>query len=210
MAIKFKAILLASILLTGNYICAQVPATRSDSIRNALVYQKINYPVSEYRDVYKNFMQDFYGPGHMIKEKQGASDNLQKELSSTENFDGPDYEPTGFMGNFYRVNLRLIAENKIQYQTYLDAFVESVQNIVPPSPETWMNIWQEIDEEIKSMGLTFSNEESDRKELDKQFKEGNFVVHHSKAYNENVNFHYRIISKENFEHFILPLLGSQP
>lgn len=191
-------------------MCGQEMTTRSDSIKNALIYQKTNYPVSEYRDVYKNFMQDFYGPGHMIKEKQEACDNLKKELSSTEYYDGPDYEPTGFKGNFYRVNLRLIVENKIPYQTFFNAFVESIQKIVSPSSEIWLNTWQEIDNQITALGWKFPNEETDREKLYKQFQEGNFIVHHSAVYNENVNFLYRIISKENFESIILPLLNLQP
>lgn len=178
--------------------------SRTDSIKAALAYQMKKYPVSQYRDVYKNFMQDFYGPGHMINDKVGACSYLQKELNSVEDFDGPDYEPTGFKGNFYRVNLRLINSGVIPYKTYLDTFVESVQSIVPPQPEVWMKTWNEIDEVILAMGLTFENEESDRKALAEQFKEGNFIVHHSDVYNENVNFHYRIISKENFEKVILP------
>lgn len=180
--------------------------TRVDSIQNALNYQKINYPASQYRDVYKNFMQDFYGPGHIIKEKESACQNLQKELTATEFYDGPDYEPTGFQGNFYRVNLRLIVEGKIPYSTFLNAFVESVQEITPPDPETWLVIWNEVDREIKNLGWEFDNESEDRNALMKQLSEGNYVVHHSDAYNDSVNFHYRIISKDKFNSIILPLI----
>lgn len=203
--------LVATILLlmtNSSKIFGQGLSNRSDSIQSALLYQKTNYPSSQYRDVYKNFMQDFYGPGHMINDKVVACDNLKRELSNTETFDGPDFEPTGFQGNFYRVNLRLIVEGKIPYTTYLNAFVESVQGITPPNPDFWMKTWQEIDGEIKNMGWTFKNEEKDRGELENQFKNGNFIVHHSDAYNKTVNFHYRIISKENFEKTILPLINS--
>ncbi len=37
-----------------------------DSIAEALDYQLEHYPASHYRDVYKNFMQDFFGPGHIL------------------------------------------------------------------------------------------------------------------------------------------------
>lgn len=49
------------------------------------------------------------------------------------------------------------------------------------------------------MGLTFENEEQDRADLDEQFRQGNFIVHHSEAFNESNNFHYRIISKDIFD-----------
>ena len=180
--------------------------TRTDSIRTALLYQKEHYPASQYRDVYKNFMQDFFGPGHIINDKRAACDNLLKEMNTVEYYDGVDFEPTGFQGNFYRVNLRLIKDGVVPYQTFLDTFVESVKGINPPENQFWINTWNEIDNIIKEIGWTFENEEQDRKSLKEGFDKGNFVVHHSLAYNESVNFHYRIISKENFEKVILPLI----
>ena len=193
-------------------ICSNINGepTRTDSIRNALLYQKSHYTASQYRDVYKNFMQDFYGPGHMISDKEKAGDNLLKEMNSLVSYDGPDYEPTGFKGNFVRVNLRLIAQGVVPYQTFLDAFVESVQAIIPPDPQFWLKTWNEIDKEISGIGWNFENEEEDRKSLQESFEQGNFVVHHSNAYNEAVNFHYRIVSKENFEKIILPFLQEDP
>lgn len=201
-------ILLFSLLIVTNWseVAAQASNSESEAIRKALLYQKENYPASQYRDVYKNFMQDFYGPGHILKDKQTASRGIKGEMSNVKYYDGPDFEPTGFQGNFYRVNLRLIAENVIPYETYLNAFVESVQGIVPPEPDEWMETWNKIDNEISNIGWTFENEDKDRTDLYAQFREGNFIVHHSHAYNESVNFHYRIISRDNFEKIILPLL----
>lgn len=177
-------------------------------IVRALLYQKENYPFSQYRDVYKNFMQDYFGPGHILADTAASAKYLQRELKETVIFEGPDYEPTGFNGNFYRVNLRLLADGTIPYKTFFDSFVESVQGIVPPSGEEWMKIWESIDREIGKIGWTFENEEQDRQELTNQFSQGNYIVHHSKAFDENTNFHYRIISKENFNNIILPLIES--
>lgn len=204
-----KKILTLVFLLFTLTVSAQYPSTRKDSIRAALEYQMKNYPSSQYRDIYKNFMQDYYGPGHLLNNKRSACDNLQNELSTTAKFEGPDYEPTGFEGNFYRVNLRLISNGTIPYMTYMEAFVQSVQDIVPPDPETWKATWKEIDEVMKEMGLTFVNEEKDRKDLEGQFEEGNFMVHHSDVYNENVNFHYRIISREKFDKIFQELKESE-
>lgn len=182
---------------------------KESEIHRALLYQKENYPFSQYRDVYKNFMQDYYGPGHILADTAASAKYLQKELRETEIFDGPDYEPTGFNGNFYRVNLRLLADGTIPYETFFDSFVESVQGIVPPDGEEWMKIWESIDREIVKTGLTFENEEQDRQELAQQFLQGNYIVHHSKAFDDNSNFHYRIISKEKFNNIILPLIESK-
>ena len=172
--------------------------TRTDSIRWALEYEMKHYPASQFRDVYKNFMQDYFGPGHILNDTVAAGKYLRNELENSEKFDGPDFEPTGFEGNFYRVNLRLIKDGTIPYDKFFEAFVESVQGITPPDGETWMKIWSEIDNEIQSMGLTFENEEQDRAALSEQFSEGNYIVHHSQAFNDANNFHYRIISRDLF------------
>lgn len=172
--------------------------TRADSIRGSLKYQLEHYPASQYRDVYKNFMQDYFGPGHILNDTAAAGKYLSYELDNSAIFDGPDFEPTGFEGNFYRVNLRLIKDGTIPYDIFFDAFVKSVQGIIPPDGETWMKIWSEIDNEIRSMGLTFENEEQDRAVLAEQFRQGNYIVHHSEAFNKANNFHYRIISKDIF------------
>ena len=180
----------------------------SDSIRTAIEYQRNNYPASQYRDVYKNFMQDFFGPGHILTDTIAAANYLKRELAETEVFDGPLYEPTGFRGNFYRVNLGLIKDGIVPYDVFFKAFVNSVENVTPPEASFWLKLWAKIDQEIRSMNWSFQNEQIDRNDLNKQFMNGNFIVHHSKAYNDAVNFHYRIISRSNFEHYICPYLNS--
>lgn len=181
------------------------PTTR-DSIADALDYQLRHYPVSQYRDVYKNFMQDFFGPGHLLNDTAASGRYLRRELSETTAFDGPLYEKTGYKGNFYRVNLSLIKDGVIPYDLFFNTFVESVQDIVPPPGEDWMKTWGVIDDVIIEKGYHFEDEQKDREELSRQFAEGEYVVHHSKRYNDSVNFHYRIISRENFDNIILPLI----
>lgn len=202
----YRGFLAIGLLLTGVLPSFGAQPSINDSIRAALMYQQTNYPVSQYRDVYKNFMQDFFGPGHILNDTSAADKYLSNELNETEIFDGPLYEPTGFRGNFYRVNIGLIADGTIPYEVFFDTFVSSVRDIVPPDPTIWMSIWGQIDNEIRDMGWHFINEKKDRATLEHQFSKGNYVMHHSKAYNDAVNFHYRIISRENFERTILPYI----
>lgn len=212
MRIKFIVTLISAAVLSLNVAVkthAQGTPTESDSIRYAIEYQREHYPASQYRDIYKNFMQDFFGPGHILSDTEAARRYLDSELNTTTVFDGPLFEPTGYRGNFYRVNLGLIADGTIPYDVFFEAFVRSVQGITPPEPEYWMNIWNTIDKEITAMGLTFSNEESDRAELARQFETGNYIVHHSKAYNNSVNFHYRIIARDIFLKTILPYIRTE-
>lgn len=180
--------------------------TLQDSIAAALEYQITNYPASQYRDVYKNFMQDFFGPGHILADTAASGRYLRQELKETTRFDGPLYEKTGYKGNFYRVNLSLIKDGTIPYDTYFTTFVESVQGIVPPGGEEWMETWATIDKVITEKGLHFPDEGKDRAEMAKQFAEGDYVVHHSDRFNESVNFHYRIIARDKFESILLPLI----
>lgn len=177
-----------------------------DSISEALTYQLRYYPEAQYIDVYKNFMQDFFGPGHILADTVASSRYLKQELSDTECFDGPLYEKTGYRGNFYRVNLSLIKDGIIPYEVFFQNFVESVQGIVPPDGDYWMTVWNNIDRVIKKNGLTFQNYDSDRLKLENNFKHGDYIAHHSKRFNDSVNFHYRIISRELFEKNILPLI----
>lgn len=183
--------------------------TTEDSIAAALDYQLENYPASQYRDVYKNFMQDFFGPGHILADTAAAGNYLRHELAEEGPFDGPLYEQTGYQGNFYRVNLSVIKDSIIPYDVYFNTFVESVQGIVPPDGVTWRNTWNLIDKVIKDKGIHFLDESGDREAMTKQFAEGDYVVHHSQRYNDSVNFHYRIISRKNFEEVILPYLNER-
>lgn len=182
------------------------PLTLQDSIASALEYQVSHYPASQYRDIYKNFMQDFFGPGHILADTTAAGQYLRSELTGEGPFDGPVYEPTGYKGNFYRVNLSVINDSIVPYDTFFSTFVESVQGIVPPDGDDWMQTWKIIDGVIKDKNMHFVDEEKDRTELAKQFAEGNYVAHHSKRYNDSVHFHYRIISRPNFKNTILPLI----
>ncbi|MDE5812946.1 MAG: hypothetical protein K2H72_01540 [Muribaculaceae bacterium] len=186
-----------------------VAPTVVDSITEALDYQVTHYPSSQYRDVYKNFMQDFFGPGHILADTAASGRYLRQELAEEGPFDGPLYEKTGFRGNFYRVNLSVIKDSIIPYEIFFPAFVESVQGITPPSGEEWMKTWNLIDSVIMAKGLHFPDEEIDKEALSDQFAEGNYIVHHSRRFNDSVHFHYRIISRDNFEKIILPLINKK-
>ncbi len=182
--------------------------TLSDSISEALDYQMSHYPSSQYRDVYKNFMQDFFGPGHILNDTAASARYLRHELAEEGPFDGPLYERTGFRGNFYRVNLSVIKDSIVPYDLFFNTFVESVQGITPPSGEDWMKTWSVIDSVISVKNIHFFDEDVDRQALQAQFNEGNYIVHHSQRFNDSVHFHYRIISRPNFEKIILPLIDS--
>lgn len=184
--------------------------SRMDTIQWVIMYQLRECPESQLRDIYKNFMQDNYGPGHILKDTKAARAYLDSELAETTEYGGPLYEKTGYKGNFYRVNLSLIKDGIVPEDKYFDAFVRSVKGIRPPAIEDWKNEWKLIEEAYEDLGITLENEEQDREEINDKLQSGNFVMHHSDAFNKASRFHYRIMSRKIFETEILPLLTPQP
>ncbi|MBR4995117.1 MAG: hypothetical protein IKY82_03550 [Alistipes sp.] len=188
--------------------CKSANDTHAD-IRASVERQMEMYPKSTLRDLYKNYFQDFFGPGHIIANTDNADRYLRYELNNSESFEGLDYEPTGYRGAFYRVNLSVIADGRVPYEKYFDAFVRSVNGIVSPSIEQWRKEWAKIDSIITQMGVLTDTAaaDADRATIKQALDSGNAVMHHSEEFNRHYAPHYRIISREIFEQEILPLLG---
>ena len=206
MRIFTRYILLAVAAMVLSFSCNRANPTHA-KIRHAVERQMELYPESTLRDLYKNFFQDRFGPGHIIADNSAADRYLQYELNTAESFEGLDYEPTGYEGRFYRVNLGVIADGRVPYDKYFDAFVRSVNGIKPISIEQWRTEWHEIDSVIMSMGLQLENFSADRAEIMVLIDGGDYVMHHSQRFNDHYQPHYRIIERTIFENDILPLLS---
>ena len=206
MRIFTRYILLAVAAMVLLFSCNQANPTHA-KIRQSVERQLELYPESTLRDLYKNFFQDRFGPGHIIADNTAADRYLRYELNAAEGFEGLDYEPTGYEGRFYRVNLGVIADGRVPYEKYFDAFVRSVNNIKPISIEQWRTEWHEIDSVIMSMGLQLENYSVDRAEIKALIEGGDYVMHHSQRFNDHYQPHYRIIERTIFENEILPLLS---
>ena len=206
MRIFTRYILLAVAAMVLLFSCNQANPTHA-KIRQSVERQLELYPESTLRDLYKNFFQDRFGPGHIIADNTAADRYLRYELNAAEGFEGLDYEPTGYEGRFYRVNLGVIADGRVPYDKYFDAFVRSVNNIKPISIEQWRTEWHEIDSVIMSMGLQLENYSVDRAEIKALIEGGDYVMHHSQRFNDHYQPHYRIIERTIFENEILPLLS---
>lgn len=169
------------------------------AVKTAVNNQLDTYPHSTLRDIYKNFFQDKFGPGHLIKDTAAAGNYLRKELASFEEAHGDYFEPTGWEHRFYRVNLSVIKEGLVSYEYFFDAFVRSVNGIVPISVEAWEKEWISIDSIIRSMNLQLHNYETDRKEIFDLLRRGEYVMHHSSGFEAHYNPHYRIMERSIFE-----------
>lgn len=197
-------------LLLSILLCTSLQAVEKDvfneAVRNAVARQMKAYPKSTLKDLYKNFFQDKFGPGHIISDTASAGNYLRRELASYSEIEGEIAEPTGWEGNFYRVNLSVIKEGKIPYQTYFDAFIRSVQGIQPVAVSDWQKEWRAIELIIRSMNLSLPGYADDRKEIEERLERGEYVGHHSKVFEETYSPHYRIISKQIFEKELQPML----
>jgi hypothetical protein len=195
-------VLTACSLLMG---CSRELSTEQ-KIHQAVETQLAIYPHSTLRDLYKNFFQDRFGPGHIIADSSSADRYLRSELSSSTSFEGADYEPTGYEGRFLRVNLGVIADGRVPYEKFFDAFVRSVNGIVMPTIAEWQQEWAEIEAVILKMNIQLDNMEADRAEIKQLLDNGGYVMHHSESFNRHYSPHYRIIERTIFEQEILPLL----
>lgn len=177
-----------------------------ERIRQSVERQMERYPHSTLRDLYKNYFQDRFGPGHIIADEKAADNYLRYELENAATMEGDDYEPTGYEERFMRVNLSVIADGRVPYDKYLSAFVRSVNGIEPITVEQWREEWAVIDEVITKMNLNLPNYEADRAEIWALLERGEYVMHHSKLFEQHYDPHYRIIEREIFQREILPLI----
>lgn len=183
--------------------------TKSESIRMAVEKQVRMYPESTLQDLYKNFFQDHFGPGHIITDTSSAGAYLNRELASFEQTTSTYYEPTGYKGNFYRVNLSVIKKGFISRDAFFDAFVRSVSHIQPISHEKWKKEWIQIDSIIHRMNLPLEDYVHDRDKIFSLLEQGKYIMHHSTSFSKAYDPHYRIIERSIFFKEIIPLLPQE-
>ena len=200
------AVYIATILMLFGITACSPQSKRERRIRHSVERQMKRYPHSTLRDLYKNYFQDRFGPGHIIADEGAADRYLRYELANATSFDGDDYEPTGYEERFQRVNLGVIADGRVPYEVFFSAFVRSVNGIEPITIEQWREEWGEIDTVIAKMGLELENYEDDRAEIEALIEGGDYVMHHSKLFEQHYDPHYRIIESEIFRKEILPLI----
>ncbi|MDR1201351.1 MAG: hypothetical protein LBL58_06950 [Tannerellaceae bacterium] len=180
--------------------------TKSEQIRTAVRNQLILYPESTLQDLYKNFFQDYFGPGHIVSDTASAGAYLDRELASFEQVSGAYYESTGYNGNFFRVNLSVIKKGLISRNIFFDAFVRSVSDIQIITLEEWKEEWKEIDSVIYLMDLSLAGYEQERAKIFSLLEQDKYVMHHSEQFSNQYDPHYRIIEREIFLKEIRPQL----
>jgi len=204
--LRFNRIYILAVGMICCITCNSPQPLFEQAVKKSVENQMAVYPQSTLRDIYKNFFQDRFGPGHLIPDTAAAGNYLRSELASIDRISGTYYEPAGWEGCFYRVNLSVIKENIVPYDVFFEAFVRSVNQIVPISVDTWKVEWLSIDSIIQTMNLSLPDYEKDRQEIFGMLEKGDYVMHHSPQFELHYSPHYRIIEKSIFENEILPFL----
>ena len=164
------------------------------------------YPLITLADIYKGAFQDYMGPAHIIPDSHTARTYIVKELETTDTLIGDPYEPCSWMENYYRVNLSVIKNGLVPLDTFTEAFVRSAKGIDTLLIKEWKEVWHSALPAIKESTSNISGFKEDSAKIEDLLQNGEYVIHHSKIFNESYHPHYRIIEKNIFEKEILPLL----
>jgi glyoxylase-like metal-dependent hydrolase (beta-lactamase superfamily II) len=175
------------------------PSDLKEKVQQAVREQLKKYSESRLQDIYKSFFQDYFGPEHLIPDTAMAAKYLRQELEAGIGSTSEILEPVGWEGRFYRVNLSAVKENKIPYSVLLDAFVRSAGDAAKPPLPVWQAQWDAIQSYIDALQLHIPDYQTDKASLQEILRSGHYAVHHSDAFNDAYNPHYRIVSKKIVE-----------
>jgi hypothetical protein len=162
-------------------------------IKEAVDLELSHHPQASLKDIYKNFFQDQFGPGHIIYNPQKAFDFLNNEIKNAYLFDSMDFHYLGYQHQFVRINLKLIKDQKIPIEEFFRLFIESTQSIKPVSVNDWHEKWKDIILIIKEMNLNIQDYDKDELQIEENLQNGIYVGHHSDSYEKLYHPHYRII-----------------
>lgn len=197
---KKKFLLYAMTALLCLSSCQSNKEKRIENYLRTFIQQ---YPEATLQDIYKGSFQDVFGPAHILTNRDAVKNYIQYELKAATRLEGPAYEPCGWQGNFYRVNLSVIAQGKISADELTDALMESAEGIDTTLTQKFVNDWQDILQTVRTIIPELKGFSEDSLYLDSLLKENQYVVHHSRKFNEHYQPHYRIIRKDIFEEKIL-------
>ena len=180
----------------------------------AIACQLQDYPETRVQDIYKSFCQDNLGPGHLIPDPQSARNYLESELRTfkedldSARYDAPSimYYPVGDQGNYVRVDLSVVLDGLVGEETFLDAFVRSANEGKRLTEEQWVAKWREVEKVIKKDFPDIPDAVKDLEMIDSYVEKGDLIMHHSEAFSNAYNPHYRIIARDIFEKEIKPLI----
>lgn len=167
--------------------------TVSSDVEQAVTLQLQLHPQSTLIDIYKSFVQDRFGAGHLIPDTLTARRMLLGELSKSGDSQGPVIEPCGATGRYVRADLSLVRDSIISFQQYFDAFRQGLEAVDSADIAQWATEWSAIADRIQAMDLDIPGFVDDREAIARMLSQGRYAVHHSRQYAQAYRPHYRII-----------------
>lgn len=183
-----------------------------EAIDKAIHSQMDIYPQSSLKDIYKNFFQDAFGPGHLMDGGRDAEHAMRRYLAAeceearNDTTLCPPYELTGHHGRFYRVSLSVINDGSVPFDTFMDAFMQSASQFQLPDVKTWEQEWDVICGEARRLYPNLPEFSQDSAAIKQILSEGKYASHHSEQYNKAYHPHYRLIERNIFETQLMPLI----
>lgn len=198
----FSIIAILSIALLLNS-CHSQTHPREDFVRSYF----LKYPEATLQDIYKGSFQDVFGPAHLLTNREAVENYINREIETAESLEGEDYVPCGWQGNFYQVNLKVIADGRIPMDDFIDAFIASANGIDTTLTQAWLEEWEQLQQATRKIVPHLQGFKEDSTLLANLLKQGKYVVHHSRKFNQYYHPHYRIIRRDLFEKKIFPKLN---
>lgn len=198
----FSIIAILSIALLLNS-CHSQTHPREDFVRSYF----LKYPEATLQDIYKGSFQDVFGPAHLLTNREAVENYINREIETAESLEGEDYVPCGWQGNFYQVNLKVIADGRIPMDDFVDAFIASANGIDTTLTQAWLEEWKQLQQATRKIVPHLQGFKEDSTLLANLLKQGKYVVHHSRKFNQHYHPHYRIIRRDLFEKNIFPKLN---
>lgn len=198
----FSIIAILSIALLLNS-CHSQTHPREDFVRSYF----LKYPEATLQDIYKGSFQDVFGPAHLLTNREAVENYINREIETAESLEGEDYVPCGWQGNFYQVNLKVIADGRIPMDDFVDAFMASANGIDTTLTQAWLDEWKLLQQATRKIVPHLQDFKEDSTFLANLLKQGKYVVHHSRKFNQYYHPHYRIIRRDLFEKKIFPKLN---
>lgn len=198
----FSIIAILSIALLLNS-CHSQTHPREDFVRSYF----LKYPEATLQDIYKGSFQDVFGPAHLLTNREAVENYINREIETAESLEGEDYVPCGWQGNFYQVNLKVIADGRIPMDDFVDAFIASANGIDTTLTQAWLDEWKLLQQATRKIVPHLQDFKEDSTLLANLLKQGKYVVHHSRKFNQHYHPHYRIIRRDLFEKKIFPKLN---
>jgi len=172
---------------------------REKQIREFIEDELDHYPEARLADLYKNYFQDAFGPGHLIEDSGKAGAYMDWELRQSDWADTISYQALGCNHDYYRVNLTLLKKGTIPRDIFLSGVIKSAPLARKPDIESWIKEWNEVLQTVKMMRPDLPDLQSDEKLIAETLAKGEVVMHHSRHFEATYHPHYRIIHRSVFD-----------